>query len=110
MKTLTIADYTARLQNAANQKGEAGVAHTKAFTIEQYMIVDEAGLPVDPSAIDIVIKPAAEAEMKNENYSEEKPKEDEENMTKSIRDAVRSELASVRVTNPIITGASIQLK
>ena len=108
MKTLTIADYTARLQNAANQKGEAGVAHTKAFTIEQYMIVDEAGLPVDPSAIDIVIKPAAEAEMNNENYSEEKPKEDEENMTKSIRDAVRSELASVRVTNPIITGASIQ--
>ena len=61
MKTMNLSDLSTVLEKAAKQKGEAGVIAQKALVLENYMIVDEAGMAVDPSSLDVVIKAAAPA-------------------------------------------------
>ena len=61
MKTMNLSDFSTVLEKAAKQKGEAGVIAQKALVLENYMIVDEAGMAVDPSSLDVVIKAAAPA-------------------------------------------------
>ncbi len=100
MTTLTLAEFTKRLEAANTQKGAAGVAHMKALTLESCMIVDDYGNPVDPASLDVVVSPSAPADEKAAE-----PTTDE--VAKSIRTAIRSELNSVRVSNPIIKSAGL---
>ena len=62
MKTMNLSDFSTCLEKAAKQKGAAGVVAQKSLVLENYMIVDEAGMAVDPSSLDIVIKAASPAE------------------------------------------------
>lgn len=62
MKTMNLSDFSTVLEKAAKQKGEAGVIAQKALVLENYMIVDENGIAVDPSNLDVVIKAAGAAE------------------------------------------------
>jgi HK97 family phage major capsid protein len=67
MKTMNISDFSTVLEKAAKQKGEAGVIAQKSLVLENYMIVDEAGMAVDPASLDVVIKAAAPAATEVEN-------------------------------------------
>lgn len=62
MKTMNLSDFSTVLEKAANQKGEQGVIAQKALVLENYMIVDEAGMAVDPASLDVVIKAASPAD------------------------------------------------
>lgn len=73
MKTMNLSDFSAVLEKAAKQKGEAGAIAQKALVLENYMIVDDAGMAVDPASLDVVIKAAAPAapEMEADAVTEE---------------------------------------
>lgn len=62
MKTMNLSDFSTVLEKAAKQKGEQGVIAQKALVLENYMIVDEAGMAIDPASLDVVIKAASPAE------------------------------------------------
>lgn len=92
MKTISISKFKDGLQNAAKQFGAAGVPIAKSLMLNGVTLVDEAGNPVDPEAVDITIAPvtgqkAMEAEVEDED-------EDKDEMSKQIAKSVRKALAT----------------
>ena len=90
MKKITVEELQKNLQALANQKGAKGFASAKALYMEDVMVVDAEGNPVDPSAIDIEISMAEVAEedaMKPEDQPAAK------SVAAEVRAAVRDEIA-----------------
>jgi len=70
MKTMNTSDFAAALERAGKIKGQPGVVAQKKLILENYMIVDEAGMAVDPESLDVVVKSAA-PEIENDGVTEE---------------------------------------
>lgn len=94
MKTITVDQFKRGLEAAARQKGEAGVIAAKSLMLEGAMLVDEAGAPIDPESVDVVIRPAAAAVVED---GMDAPKAEGEKslsadlIAKTVRDAIRAE-------------------
>jgi len=88
MNTMNTKDFAAALERAGKFKGEPGVVAQKKLILQNYMIVDENGLAVDPESIDITISPAAPAEEMQEDSMTEDQIEDK--IAKGIRSALVS--------------------
>lgn len=91
MKTMNTSDFTAALERAAKIKGEPGVVAQKKLILENYMIVDEAGMAVDPESLDVVVKPAA-AEVENDTMNQDQITEDA--VAKSVRKTLAEQVTS----------------
>lgn len=59
MKTMTTKSFGDALAKAGRIKGASGVEIQKKLLLENYMIVGEDGVAVDPETLDVVIKSAA---------------------------------------------------
>jgi HK97 family phage major capsid protein len=90
MKTMNTSDFTAALERAAKIKGEPGLVAQKKLILDNYMIVDEAGMAIDPESLDVVVKPAA-AEMENDNMD---TAQIEEAVAKSVRKTLAEQVTS----------------
>lgn len=95
MKTITIDTLKKGLAVAAKQHGEAGVTHAKSLMLEGAMLVDEAGTPIDPESIDIVIRAAAApmSDAAEAPADEAKSAPAAEQVAKSVRNAIQLELS-----------------
>ena len=112
MRNITVEELQKSLQSLANQKGAHGFEKAKALFLEGVVIVDEAGNPLDPSAInyEVTISPAVEVE--EDAMSEEKPEEAAKSVASEVRAAVREEIAKsaskpaklVKVESPKVHG------
>jgi len=91
MKTMNLSDFSEVLEKAAKQKGEAGAIAQKALVLENYMIVDEAGMAVDPASLDVVIKAAAPAAPETEADAV-----NEEAVAKSVRKNLAEQVLSTK--------------
>jgi HK97 family phage major capsid protein len=93
MRNITVEELQKSLQSLANQKGAHGFEKAKALFLDGVVIVDEAGNPLDPSAInyEVTISPAVEVE--EDAMSEEKPEETAKSVASEVRAAVREEIA-----------------
>ena len=122
MKKVTVSELQKSLQALANQKGANGFEKAKALYLEDLMIVDEAGNPVDPSMIDyqVTLMPAAgaAAEVETDAMDEDKP-EAEKSVAAQVRTVIREEIAksaprankaAVRVESPKMYGRLRNLK
>ena len=120
MKKVTVSELQKNLQALANQKGANGFEKAKALYLEDLMIVDEAGNPVDPSAIDyqVTLMPAAGAAAETDAMDEDKP-EAEKSVAAQVRTVIREEIAksapraskaAVRVESPKVYGRLRNLK
>lgn len=97
MKIITIESFKKGLASAAKQHGEAGVMHAKSLMLEGAMLVDEAGTPIDPETVDIVIRSAAApladaAEQAPMDAAKSAPQTDA--VAKSVRQAIQLEVAN----------------
>jgi len=125
MKKVTVSDLQKHLQALANQKGASGFEKAKALYLEGLIITDEAGNPVDPSAIDyqVTLMPAAgaaeEAPSEVSEDSMDKPEDDKKSVAAQVRTVIRQEIAksaprankaAVRVESPKMFGRLRNLK
>lgn len=102
MKTMTIDNFKAAIQNAAAQHGERGALHAKAVMMNDCMIVDADGNPIAPDAIDVVLQPAmAAAPM--EDSADTSPAADA--VAKAVRSEIRAAIADNSV--PVRKGISV---
>lgn len=102
MKTMTIDNFKAAIQNAAAQHGERGALHAKAVMMNDCMIVDADGNPIAPDAIDVVLQPAmAAAPM--EDSADTAPAADA--VAKAVRSEIRAAIADNSV--PVRKGISV---
>ena len=90
MKKITIEELQKSLQNLANQKGSKGFAKAKALYMEDVMVVDAEGNPVDPAAIDIEI---SVAETPVEAAMDEKPEDMAKSLATEVRTVIREEIS-----------------
>ena len=88
MKTMTTSAFGDALAKAGKLKGRDGVIAQKSLLLENYMIVDEAGMAVDPESLDVVIK-AATPEVEAMMGDDEKEK-----VAEAARDEVAKRFAS----------------
>lgn len=112
MRNITVGDLQKSLQSLANQKGAHGFEKAKALFLDGVVIVDEAGNPLDPSAInyEVTISPAVEVE--EDAMNEEKPEEAAKSVASEVRAAIRDEIAKsaskpaklVKVESPKLHG------
>lgn len=86
MNTMKTSDFAAALERAGKIKGAPGVVAQKKLILDNYMIVDEAGMAVDPESLDVVVKSAAPA------MEEDGMKQDEINEA-AVANSVRKTLA-----------------
>lgn len=91
MKTMNTNDFAAALERAGKFKGEPGVIAQKKLILENYMIVDETGMAVDPESLDVVVKPAA-PEMEEDTMKQDQITE--EAVAKSVRKTLAEEVTS----------------
>jgi len=84
MKTMEMNRFTEALERAGRVKGEQGVIAQKKLILDNYMIVDENGVAVDPETLDITIAPAAAAPMEDSAN----PADLEQKIAKSVRSAL----------------------
>jgi HK97 family phage major capsid protein len=121
MKKVTVSELQKNLQALANQKGANGFDKAKALYLEDLMIVDEAGNPVDPSAIDyqVTLMPAAGAAAETDAMDEDKPEDASKSVAAQVRTVIREEIAksapraskaAVRVESPKMFGRLRNLK
>ena len=104
MKTVTVEQLQKNLQALANQKGAAGYAKAKALYMQDVMIVDMDGNPVED--VDVTISlPAAQVE--TDQMDEDKPKEDE---AKSIAAHVRAAIQAERKAAKPATKAAVKVE
>ena len=96
MKIITIESFKKGLASAAKQQGEAGVMHAKSLMLEGAMLVDEAGTPIDPETVDIVIRSAAApmADAEHTPMEEAKSAPQTDAVAKSVRQAIQLEVAN----------------
>lgn len=92
MKTMNVSEFKSALQRAADIKGEAGMIAQKKLILEGYMITDENGLAVDPSMLDVVVRPAAPAEEMETDMKEEL----EEKVATAVRKSLASQIAETK--------------
>jgi len=90
MKKITIEELQKNLQSLANQKGSKGFAKAKALYMEDVMVVDAEGNPVDPAAIDIEIS-VADAPV--EAMMDEKPEDMAKSIATEVRSVIRDEIS-----------------
>lgn len=89
MKTMNLSEFSGFLEKAAKQKGEAGAIAQKALILDNYMIVDENGVAVDPANLDVHIEaPVATAPMANSASEEE--------IAKSVRRSLAQEVLTAK--------------
>lgn len=119
MKTITVSELQKNLQSLANQKGAAGFEKAKALYLEDLVIVDEAGNPVDPSAIDYQVTLAPAGNMESDAMDEEKPEDEMKSVAAQVRTVIREEIAkaaprtskaAVKVESPKVYGRVRNLK
>lgn len=121
MKKITVSELQKSLQALANQKGASGFERAKALYLEDLMIVDESGAPVDPSAIDyqVTLMPAAGAAAETDAMEEDKPEDAAKSVASEVRTVIREEIAkaaprttkaAVRVESPKTYGRIRNLK
>jgi len=91
MKTMNTSDFASALERAGKIKGQPGVVAQKKLILENYMIVDEAGMAVDPENLDVVVKSAA-PEMETDGATEEAVAK---SVRKNLADAVLERKFSV---------------
>ena len=101
MKTMNTADFTAALERAGKIKGEPGVVAQKKLILENYMIVDDAGMAVDPDSLDVVVKgmPAAEKEPETDSA-----------LAEAVAKSVRRSLADLVVDRKFAVTANLDAK
>lgn len=106
MRTLKISEFTTALKNAAAQHGERGVAHTKALMLQDCMIVDESGAPIDPANIDVMVAPAAAPAEVETDMAKPEEKADTAAVAKSVRAEIRAAIADAApaARRAIVTG------
>jgi HK97 family phage major capsid protein len=113
MKTVTVEQLQKNLQALANQKGAAGYARAKALYMQDVMVVDMDGNPVDDVDVTISLPPSAEPAVETDSEGEDKPKEDEaKNIAAQVRAAIQAERknakpatkAAVKVESPKVYG------
>ena len=92
MKTMNVSEFKSALQRAADIKGEAGMIAQKKLILEGYMVTDENGLAVDPSTLDVVVRPAAPAEEMETDMKEEL----EEKVATAVRKSLASQIAETK--------------
>ena len=83
MQTMTTSAFGEQLAKVAKMKGRDGVIAQKSLLLQNYLIVDEAGMAVDPESLDVVIKAAA-PEIEDSMHEDEKEK---------VAEAARAEVA-----------------
>lgn len=94
MPVITISKFKEALTNAGRIKGAEGVAIQKSLILEKYMIVDDAGMAVDPESLDVVIKASGSLESDAAPMPSETTDEDKERMEKSIRAEIMRRVSS----------------
>ena len=102
MKTMTIDNFKAAIQNAAAQHGERGALHAKAVMMNDCMIVDADGNPIAPDAMDVVLQPAMAAAPMEDSA-------DTSSAADAVAKAVRSEIRAAIADNsvPVRKGISV---
>lgn len=98
MKTMNLDGFKTALTRAASVKGEAGALAQKSLILENYMIVDENGIAVDPETLDVTISPSAAAVP---GVMPELDSVSEERVAKSVRSELSRIGSSSRV--PVVT-------
>lgn len=98
MKTMNLDGFKSALTRAASVKGEAGAIAQKKLILENYMIVDENGIAVDPETLDITIAPSAAAVP---GVTPEMDSIAEERVAKSVRSELARQSSASRM--PIVT-------
>jgi hypothetical protein len=98
---MNTADFTAALERAGKIKGEPGVVAQKKLILENYMIVDDAGMAVDPDSLDVVVKgmPAAEKEPETDSA-----------LAEAVAKSVRRSLADLVVDRKFAVTANLDAK
>lgn len=95
MKKATIEETQKALQNLANQVGAKRYEAAKALVLEDLIIVDGDGNPVDPSSINYEVTLSAATEAAAADTADA-----EKSVTAEVTKAVRAELALARVAAP----------
>ena len=104
MKKITLEDLQKNLQNLANQKGSKGFAKAKALYMDDVMVVDAEGNPVDPASIDIEIS-VADAPV--EAMMDEKPEDAAKSIASEVRSVIRDEISKgARTAKPVVIEAA----
>jgi HK97 family phage major capsid protein len=104
MKKITIEELQKNLQSLANQKGSKGFAKAKALYMEDVMVVDAEGNPVDPAAIDIEISVADAVQT---DAMDEKPEETAKSIASEVRSVIRDEISKgARAAKPVVVEAA----
>lgn len=98
MKTMNTNDFAAQLERAGKSYGQSGVIAQKKLILENYMIVDEAGMAVDPESLDVVVKAAA-PEMESDSA-----------LAESVAKSVRKSLADAVVERKFAVHANLDAK
>ena len=120
IRKITVDDLRSNLQALANQKGAAGFAQAKALYMNDLMVVDAEGNPVDPANLDVEVKmpEGMETDAADKPVAQE-DEEMEKSIESTVREAVRSEIAksvkpadrkSVKVEAPKMFGRVRNLK
>ena len=103
MRKCTVADLQVKMQALANQVGSKRYESCKALMLNDLIIVDAEGNPVDPADIsyEVTLSPAeaVEAEVTVEAEAVVEPAK---NIAVEVAKAVRAELSASRTDNPII--------
>ena len=104
MKKITIEELQKNLQCLANQKGSKGFAKAKALYMEDVMVVDAEGNPVDPASIDIEI---SMADAPVEAMMDEKPEDAAKSIASEVRSVIRDEISkSAKAAKPVVVEAA----
>jgi HK97 family phage major capsid protein len=104
MKKISLEDLQTNLQNLANQKGSKGFAKAKALYMEDVMVVDAEGNPVDPASIDIEISVADAVET---DAMDEKPEDAAKSIASEVRSVIRDEISKgAKASKPVIVEAA----
>jgi len=96
MDSMTLDKFTECLTRAAKAAGANGAILQKKLILDKYLIVDDAGIAVDPDSIDVMLMPAApadEAAIATESAS--------------VQKQIKREVAASLATVPRITGGTL---
>jgi HK97 family phage major capsid protein len=104
MKKITLEELQKNLQSLANQKGSKGFAKAKALYMEDVMVMDAEGNPVDPAAIDIEI---SMTDAPVEAMMDEKPEDAAKSIASEVRSVIRDEISKgARTAKPVVVEAA----
>ena len=93
MKKATVEETQKFLQNAADQVGAKRYEVAKALIMDDLMVVDAEGNPIDPSSLNIDVTLSAGAPMEASADTDDAP---EKSLAVEVAKAVREEIATAR--------------